>query len=154
MLTVQEAAERLGVSPRTLQRWISQGKIKASEKPHPGGKRFMVDETDLKALETPSQSAQVNELVRQVDALEREVQTLQARNASLHQLISDQLSQISALVWWKARTKPDNPAELSKNKRKDPVRNTPFRWIKFRDGKGRVLPEAYPPSYFGEVYLK
>jgi len=53
MLSVKEAAERLGVSERTVQRWCKQGRIRAVEKTSRGGRKgkvFLIPEEEIKRL--------------------------------------------------------------------------------------------------------
>lgn len=44
--TIPETAERLKVSPKTVRRWIAQGKLKV----HRFGKQLRIEETDLAAF--------------------------------------------------------------------------------------------------------
>lgn len=46
MVTVPQAAERLGRNPETIRRWIRSGRIRASKI----GTQHMIDEHDLEAL--------------------------------------------------------------------------------------------------------
>ena len=55
LLSTKEAAERLGVSERTVQRWCKQGRIRAVEKlvPRPQGggrKAFFIPEEEIERL--------------------------------------------------------------------------------------------------------
>ncbi len=47
MLTVPEAAARLGRSPETLRRWIRAGRLRA----HKVGTQHLIDESDLSVVE-------------------------------------------------------------------------------------------------------
>lgn len=46
LLTIEQAAERLHHSPRTIQRWISEGRLRVVR----FGKRPLVTETELEAF--------------------------------------------------------------------------------------------------------
>jgi excisionase family DNA binding protein len=47
MLTVPEAATRVGRNPETIRRWIRQGKLRA----HKVGTQHVIEEEDLEAVE-------------------------------------------------------------------------------------------------------
>jgi excisionase family DNA binding protein len=47
MLTVPEAATRVGRNPETIRRWIRQGKLRA----HKVGTQHVIEEQDLEAVE-------------------------------------------------------------------------------------------------------
>lgn len=49
-MDIEEAAEYLGVSTKTLRRWVSQGRIQARRVPSPTGPRFDFDPQDLDGL--------------------------------------------------------------------------------------------------------
>ena len=50
-LSTREVAERVGVSARTVQRWIKAGKIKAIRKPMPqGGIAYRIPEEEIKKI--------------------------------------------------------------------------------------------------------
>jgi excisionase family DNA binding protein len=48
VLTVPEAAKRVGKSPETIRRWIRSGKLRATKV----GMQHLVDEQDLEPFET------------------------------------------------------------------------------------------------------
>jgi excisionase family DNA binding protein len=50
MLTVPEAARRVGRNPETVRRWIREGKLAA----HKVGTQHVIDEDALAAFEPPS----------------------------------------------------------------------------------------------------
>ncbi len=50
LLTVKEAADRLGVSAKTIYNWISEGRLKAQRL---GGRSIRIDELDLYTLIQP-----------------------------------------------------------------------------------------------------
>ena len=47
MLSVPEAAQQLGVSPKTVRRWIRAGKIPAALTPGPSGHQWLISEADI-----------------------------------------------------------------------------------------------------------
>ena len=50
MLTVPEAARRIGRNPETIRRWIREGKLRASKV----GTQHVLDERDLDAMMEPT----------------------------------------------------------------------------------------------------
>lgn len=48
-LTVNEVADRYRTTPRTVQRWIREGRLRAVRLP--GGRSYRIDEADLAAIE-------------------------------------------------------------------------------------------------------
>ena len=50
LMKVPEAAERLGVTPKTIYNWISKGKLKAQRV---GGRNIRIDELDLYEIIRP-----------------------------------------------------------------------------------------------------
>jgi excisionase family DNA binding protein len=52
MLTVPEAAKRVGRDPETVRRWIRSGKLRS----HKIGTQHMIDEHDLSKLESDGDS--------------------------------------------------------------------------------------------------
>src|SRR5947209_1081625 len=61
-LTIERAARHLGVSKRTLRRWIKAGKLEAELRPGPYGHQYLV----------PRSSVAGREIVRDLDRVERE----------------------------------------------------------------------------------
>ena len=53
MLTVPEAARRVGRNPETVRRWIREGKLVARNV----GTQHIIEERDLKAFEAVTQSS-------------------------------------------------------------------------------------------------
>ncbi len=53
MLTVPEAARRVGRNPETVRRWIREGKLRATKV----GTQHVLDERDLDAMVTPTSDA-------------------------------------------------------------------------------------------------
>ncbi len=49
-LTIREAAERLNVNPRTINRWIHKGELDAVKLPGRAGGEFRVASTELERL--------------------------------------------------------------------------------------------------------
>ncbi len=49
-LTIREAAERLNVNPRTINRWIHKGELDAVKLPGRAGGEFRVSTTELQRL--------------------------------------------------------------------------------------------------------
>ena len=49
MLTVPQAAKRIGRNPETIRRWIREGKLRASKV----GTQHVIEERDLQAIEPP-----------------------------------------------------------------------------------------------------
>lgn len=52
MLTVPEAAKRVGRDPETVRRWIRSGKLRSQKV----GTQHIIDERDLAAMREPSDS--------------------------------------------------------------------------------------------------
>ncbi len=52
LITVREAAERVGRNPETVRRWIRSGKLPS----HKVGTRHLIDEFDIAALSERSDS--------------------------------------------------------------------------------------------------
>jgi excisionase family DNA binding protein len=55
MLTVPQAAKRVGRNPETVRRWIREGKLKASKV----GTQHVIEEADLQATLHESQTLQL-----------------------------------------------------------------------------------------------
>ncbi|MBV9281171.1 MAG: helix-turn-helix domain-containing protein [Chloroflexi bacterium] len=76
--TLDKAAKHLGVSTRTLRRWIHAGKLKAELRPGPYGQQYLVPSKQLGAVQ----------LVRDAERVER------GREAeAIPQLVEDHLRQ-------------------------------------------------------------
>lgn len=60
-LTLERAARHLGVSTRTLRRWIKAGKLEAELRPGPYGQQYLV----------PRSSVAGREIVRDLERVER-----------------------------------------------------------------------------------
>jgi excisionase family DNA binding protein len=136
LLTVQEAAKRLNVSPRTVQRWVKSGRLSASERPHPGGIQWLIPESEVRRYDTDSLYEEVLRLRQENQQLKaqcdnvvtlkaetkpssshrQEIDSLKNEIARLnHQLdrMSRDYGMISAeLAFWKIRCSPENPDEL------------------------------------------
>lgn len=63
-LTLEQAAKQLGVSVRTLRRWIHSGKLQAELRPGPYGKQYLV----------PLQQLDGVQIVRDVERAERQAE--------------------------------------------------------------------------------
>lgn len=63
-LTLSEAARRLGLSPRTVRRWIHDGKLRAELRPGPYGQQYLV----------PIDAMDAAQVVRDVERIEREAE--------------------------------------------------------------------------------
>jgi excisionase family DNA binding protein len=61
-LTLEGAARHLGVSTRTLRRWIKAGKLEAELRPGPYGRQYLV----------PLSSVAGREIIRDLERVERE----------------------------------------------------------------------------------
>lgn len=61
-LTLEQAAKHLGVSVRTLRRWIHRGKLAAELRPGPYGKQYLVPRQQLDGVQ----------IVRDVERAERQ----------------------------------------------------------------------------------
>jgi excisionase family DNA binding protein len=61
-LTLERAARHLGVSTRTLRRWIKAGKLEAELRPGPYGQQYLV----------PRSSMAGREIIRDLERIERE----------------------------------------------------------------------------------
>ena len=84
-LTTTQIAARLGVSERTVQRWIADGKLKAQRIAH---HRYLIEESDLNALISPQgKELQTQFAVSQLEirSLKREVEGLKQRISKLEQ---------------------------------------------------------------------
>jgi MerR family copper efflux transcriptional regulator len=57
-LTLPDAAQQLGVSPRTIRRWIKEGKVRAELRPGPYGQQYYVPATQVRTAQ------EVHEVVR------------------------------------------------------------------------------------------
>ena len=69
-LTLSQAAEQLGISTRTMRRWIHDGKLRAELRPGPYGQQYLVPLGELSALQ----------VARDVERMQREadLETLSA----------------------------------------------------------------------------
>jgi len=76
-LTLEGAARHLGVSPRTLRRWIHAGKLHAELRPGPYGQQYLVPMGQLDAIG----------LVRDVERAER-----QSEREALPRVLDDYLA--------------------------------------------------------------
>ena len=76
-LTLERAAKHLGVSVRTLRRWIHAGKLQAELRPGPYGQQYLVPRTQLDAIQ----------VVRDVERAER-----QAERDALPRVLDEYLS--------------------------------------------------------------
>lgn len=63
-LTLNEAAERLGVSPRTIRRWIKEGKINATLQQSPYGMQYFISADQI---DTAQEIHDVVRVDKQVD---------------------------------------------------------------------------------------
>jgi excisionase family DNA binding protein len=77
-LTLTQAAEQLGISTRTLRRWIHDGKLRAELRPGPYGQQYLVPTGELSALQ----------VARDVERMQRE-----ADLATLSALLGSYLSE-------------------------------------------------------------
>jgi len=102
LVSVGEAARRLGVSTDTIRRRIGKGELTAHQEPTPQGFRWEVElqqpvnghEGNTEALVTALQ-AQVEAQGQELDARRREV-------AELHQLLAQQTALNAARrPWWR-----------------------------------------------------
>jgi excisionase family DNA binding protein len=50
-LTLSQAAEQLGISTRTMRRWIHDGKLRAELRPGPYGQQYVVPIAELSSLQ-------------------------------------------------------------------------------------------------------
>jgi len=88
-LTIPQAANKLGISERTVRRRLATGELKGSQQASPGGYKWAVWTETETPTESPQDShregsakvvevleTQVIELQRQLEAREREVQEL------------------------------------------------------------------------------
>jgi excisionase family DNA binding protein len=71
-MTLPQAAEHLGVSTRTIRRWIHDGKLSAELRPGPYGKQYLVPVNALPAVRV-FPSAVSNQPPDEVAALRREL---------------------------------------------------------------------------------
>lgn len=85
-LSVAEAAERLGVSERTVWRYLKSGRLAGSTVGDPGSQRTLIDASGIDALvrsRTPGaaddSSARLAEATAQLERLQAECASLQAR---------------------------------------------------------------------------
>lgn len=63
-LTLPDAAQQLGISPRTIRRWIKEGKVRAELRPGPYGQQYYVPATQI---HTAQELTDVVRVDRQVD---------------------------------------------------------------------------------------
>ena len=63
-LTMPDAAQQLGISPRTIRRWIKEGKVRAELRPGPYGQQYYVPATQI---HTAQELTDVVRVERQVD---------------------------------------------------------------------------------------
>jgi excisionase family DNA binding protein len=64
MLTVPQAARRLGRDPETIRRWIRSGRLRAEKI----GTQHVIEEQDLDALVEPARSLPLPERWRRFDS--------------------------------------------------------------------------------------
>ncbi len=64
VLTVPEAARRVGRNPETIRRWIRAGRLRA----HKVGTQHVIDEADLVLVATPAHALPVPESLRRFDS--------------------------------------------------------------------------------------
>lgn len=64
MLTVPEAARRVGRNPETIRRWIRGGRLRASKV----GTQHLIDESDLDAVAMSPEPLPVPEALRRFDS--------------------------------------------------------------------------------------
>ncbi len=90
-MNTTQIGHRLGVSTRTVQRWISSGKLKAQEiGPH----RYMIEESDLEALRSgQSRATQQSELI----ALRKEFYELAHQVSELERIIEEIVESLTAI---------------------------------------------------------
>lgn len=82
-LTLEQAAKHLGVSSRTLRRWIHAGKLQAELRPGPYGQQYVVLEGQLGAVQLVRDVGRT-ERQREVESIPGLVEThLQQREQSL-----------------------------------------------------------------------
>ena len=63
-LTLPDAAQQLGISPRTIRRWIKEGKVGAELRPGPYGQQYYVPATQI---HTAQELTDVVRVERQID---------------------------------------------------------------------------------------
>ncbi len=89
-LTTTHIAARLGVSERTVQRWIASGKLRAKKIGH---YRYQVEESDLNALMVPQvkdMQTQFAVIQLEIRSLKREVEGLKQRINKLEQRLDEE----------------------------------------------------------------
>jgi excisionase family DNA binding protein len=64
MLTVPEAARRVGRNPETIRRWIRRGRLRASKV----GTQHLIDEADLEAIARSPEPLPVPDALRRFDS--------------------------------------------------------------------------------------
>ncbi len=113
-VTIAEASARLGKSPRTLHRWIDEGKVKAWKILRDGHEVWLVDMADVHdgdhATTTPDVHAEVVELREEVawlrDQLKVKDRQIDDLNSRLHEANAlamagqKQLSEPGRRPWW------------------------------------------------------
>ena len=91
-LTAIETSKRLGVSERTVRRWIEEGKLVAR---HLKRNKYGILEADVEALlagrpdmvdENAQMKARIEVLEQKVHELERAVARLEGQQTALHEL--------------------------------------------------------------------
>jgi excisionase family DNA binding protein len=75
-MTLSQAAKHLGLAPRTIRRWIHDGKLQAELRPGPYGQQYLVPTRHLQAIQ----------VTRDVERADR-----QADLAALTQLLEEYL---------------------------------------------------------------
>lgn len=63
-LTLQEAAQQLGISPRTARRWVKEGRLEAEMRPGPYGEQYFIAPEQIKTAQRITDVVSVD---RQVD---------------------------------------------------------------------------------------
>lgn len=92
-LTIKQAAEQLGISPRTARRWIADGRLQAEKVPGPYGPEWRIPAA---AVNTAQQVIDVVKVERPNDpeALALALaQALQERDKKLFEAIFDEFNQ-------------------------------------------------------------
>jgi excisionase family DNA binding protein len=83
-LTLTEVAEQLSISPRTVRRWIHQGKLRAELRPGPYGPQYFVAADQLAAAHEIHAVIQVNRPVELEDFARALASYLSERDGTLN----------------------------------------------------------------------
>jgi hypothetical protein len=107
-MTIVEASAKLGKSPRTIHRWIGEGRLRGHKVEVDGYDRWVVDidkikDNDIAVTKPPDAQAEILDLREEVAWLKEQLQTKDVQIRELRLLLRKlhgQLPEPNRRPWW------------------------------------------------------